>query len=498
MASDWDRLLERLRVLRDLGSASSLLTWDQAVMMPPGGAIGRAQTLATLEAIAHERLTDPAIGELIDALADADLDQWQRAHVRVLAHDYERAVRVPADLVRAIAEARGLAYPVWTRARPANDWRMFEPPLNKLINLKKQEADAIGYDGERYDALLDMFEPETTTAEIESIFYQLVTELRPISEAILEAAGQRPAWLTGDYDERAQQQFCAWLVERLGFTMAEGRLDTSPHPFTQMIAYGDVRQTTRTHPKTILPAIFAAIHETGHALYDLGYPKDHFGLPAGGAPSLGIHESQSRMWENQVGRRASFCAWMLPNLKERFGHALGSLTPEQFHRGVNHPERSLIRVDADEVTYNLHIALRFELELELFRDKLEVSELPEAWNDGMERHLGIRPESDVNGVLQDVHWSIGALGYFPTYTLGTLYAAAFFDVAQRDLDGLDADFRKGDCSRLLDWLREKVHSNAYLYPARELGRMITGAPQSVNPFLNYVKSKYGEIYEITF
>jgi carboxypeptidase Taq len=496
MNEHWDRLLPRLHELSDLRSAAALLHWDQAALMPPKGAPARARAMATIESTFHNRLVDPEIGELLDRLSDDDINETTAAHVRVLRRHYDRATKVPAELVRAIAEARGLAYQAWTQARPANDFKTLEPHLENLIALKKEEADAVGWENERYDALLDVFEPDARTQEIETLFSELVQDLRPIADSITEVAGERPEWHLGNYDEATQQDFCRWLVGEIGFDFEAGRLDKSPHPFTMGIAHGDTRQTIRTDPRFLMTSIYAAIHETGHALYEQGIPASLAGLPAGTYSSLGMHESQSRLWENQIGRSRPFTDWMLPHLKERFETELGSITPEEFHRGVNHPRRDLIRVEADEVTYNLHVALRFELELEMFRDKLEVADLPGAWDDGMEKHVGIRPDCDRNGVLQDVHWSIGALGYFPTYTLGTLYAAAFFAVAHADLDGLEDDVRRGDTGRLLEWLRERIYSKAFLIPAKELGEEIIGEQLTVEPFLSYLRTKYSEIYDL--
>ena len=497
MSDAWNRLLPRLFELNDLRSAAALLQWDQAALMPPKGGPARARAMATIESTFHQRLVDPEIGELIGLLSDADLDEVTAAHVRVLKRHHARATKVPPELVRAIAEARGLAYQTWTMARPANDFKQFEPELGRLISLKKEEADAVGWEEERYDALLDVYEPDATTRDTEALFSELVRGLTPVADSILAAAGERPEWLHGDYDERTQEEFCSWLVAQIGFDFQGGRLDKSPHPFTMGIAPGDTRQTIRTDPRFLPTSIYAAIHETGHALYEQGIPTALAGLPAGTFASLGMHESQSRLWENQVGRSRAFTDWMLPHLKSRFESELGSITPEEFHRGVNHPSRGLIRVEADEVTYNLHVALRFELELDIFRDKLDVADLPGAWNDAMDKRVGIRPDSDANGVLQDVHWSIGSFGYFPTYTLGTLYAAAFFEVARAELDDLDNDLRRGETANLLHWLRERVHARAYLEPAKDIGEKIIGAPLTAEPFLSYLATKYSTIYEIS-
>ena len=496
MSTPWERLLPCLREIDDLAAAVKLLHWDQAVMMPPAGGPSRASAIATLQALLHERLTDPATGGLLEELAaDESLDDDQRAHVRVFRRDYEKATKIPPELVKELAELEGLAYQAWTEARPASDFGILKPHLERMVELKKEEADALGWEGERYDALLDTYEPDMTTVEIEAMFAELGDGLRPLVEAVIEAAPPPPEFLTRTYDAAKQEAFSQWLVRTLAFDVNGGRLDTSPHPFTAHIAAGDVRQTTKADPRDLMMSIFATIHETGHALYEQGLPERLLGLPASRPASLGLHESQSRMWENQVGRSRAFTEFMLPHLKEHFPEELGMLAPEDFYRGVNHPRRTLIRVTADELTYNLHVALRFEIEVALFRDELAVADLPDAWDAGMEKHLGIRPESHDDGVLQDMHWSMGALGYFPTYTLGNLYSAAFYAAARDDLPGLDDDLRAGDGTRLLSWLREKVHAHAYLRPAKEIGEDIIGGPLSARPLLDYLETKFKSLYD---
>ena len=499
MSEAWGRLKARLEELRDLGSAQKLFEWDQAVLMPEKGGRARAKAAATLEGISHDRLTDPEVGALLDELgADDSLPDDQKAHVRVTRREYDRATKVPADLVREIAELQGVSYQTWTEARPKNDFKMMEPFLERLVELKKQEADAIGWQGERYDALIDVFEPDMTTAEVEKMFADLVTGLTPLANSILDNAGDKPEWLNAAYPEDKQMAFSHWLCEQIAFDTKGGRLDQSPHPFTIQIGVGDVRQTTRTEPNTVMDSIFSTLHETGHALYEQGIPEELNGLPAGSVASLGLHESQSRMWENQVGRSRPFTEFMLPRLKDLFPENLGSISFEEFHRGANYPERSLIRVSADEVTYNLHVALRFELELAMFRGDLAVADLPGAWNDQMESFLGIKPTTDSDGVLQDMHWPIGALGYFPTYTLGTLYSAAFFDKAHAELGGLEDDLRKGDGSRLLTWLNDNVFRHAYLREPKGIAEDIIGGPITAGPFIEYLRTKYSAIYGMQF
>jgi carboxypeptidase Taq len=396
-----------------------------------------------------------------------------------------------------MAELEATCYQVWTKARPANDFAMLEPYLEKMISLKSAYADAIGWTNERYDALLDDFEPGMTASEVEEMFSELSTSLQPMVEPIIEAAGPTPEFVTRSYDPQRQQEFCGWLVKELGFDTDGGRLDTSPHPFTMNVGPGDVRQTTKSLRDEIMMSIYAAIHETGHALYEQNIPDDIKGSPVGQAPSLGLHESQSRLWENQVGRSRSYAGFIFRHLQERFPDELGDVDQELFYRGANHPRRSLIRVSADEVTYNLHTALRFELELALFRDQLSVKDLPGAWNDAMERLIGVVPADDADGVLQDMHWSIGAFGYFPTYTLGTLYAAAFFEKAREDLPDLDEHLSQGRTRGVLDWMRTNIYERGYLYPAKQLGEMVLGEPISARPFISYIRAKFSDMYDIS-
>ncbi|MDQ4094930.1 MAG: carboxypeptidase M32, partial [Actinomycetota bacterium] len=349
---------------------------------------------------------------------------------------------------------------------------------------------------ERYDALLDEYEPQMTAADVVKLFDELRSGLEPMIDKILDAAGEPPAWLFQTYDPDKQLKFCDWLVRQLGFDMEQGRLDLSPHPFTMTVGAGDVRQTTRTEAAALLSSVYAAIHETGHALYEQGIPSHLLDWPVGRAPSLGMHESQSRMWENQVGRGEAYTAFLLPHLKEHFPDELGMLTPEDFHRGVNHPRRTLIRVTADELTYNLHVAMRFELELALFRDELAVADLPGAWDEASEKAIGVKSETVADGVLQDMHWSMGALGYFPTYSLGTIYAAAFFDKAVEELGDMSDDFRTGDTSQLLSWLRKNIHEQAYRFSAKELAERVTGGPLTAKPLLDYLADKYSALYDV--
>lgn len=498
MLTSWERIVTKLREMNDINSAYSLLEWDQASLMPPKGGAARARAVGTMAKLSHARLIDEELGELLSELAsDRSLDPIQTASVRILKRERDKATKVPVELVTELKESEMRGYQAWAEARPDSDFATFQPFMEQTVRLKKEEADALGWTNERYDACLDHFEPEMTAREVEAVFTDLIEGLQPLAAAILDAAGPKPEFLAHRYDAQRQTAFCNALVDRIGFDRDGGRLDFSPHPFTITISPGDVRQTLRVEEDDLMMSIYAAIHETGHALYDQGFPQEMAGLPVGDAPSMGMHESQSRLWENHVGRGRAFSDHLLVGLKEQFGTELGGTDPDEFYRGINYPERSLIRIKADEVTYNLHIALRFELELALFRDELTVADLPDAWDAAMEKHLGIRPENNSEGVLQDMHWADGYFGYFPTYSLGTLYAAAFFEKLSADNPGLDDDLRAGDTARVLAWLRANVHSQGYLVPSKELAKKILGTDISARPFLDHIKAKYSAIYSLS-
>ncbi|MDQ4065207.1 MAG: carboxypeptidase M32 [Actinomycetota bacterium] len=490
----WERLVARLAEMADLRHARNLAHWDLDIMMPPGGAASRARMVATLEGLLHERFTDPQLGDLIAELESQDSDDIERtASVRVLRREYDKATKVPIALVKELAEVTSNSYPVWFEAKTAANFALFEPHLKRIVALKKDYADALGYKTERYEVLLDDYEPDMPPIVVENLFDELALGLAPIFEQVTQRVGARPAWRHRDYDDAKRVEFCTWLAQHVGFDMRTGRLDTSPHPSTIRVGIGDVRQTVERGGGSVTDAVFTTLHETGHALYDQGMPNTD--LPIGDSPSMGMHESQSRLWENHVGRSRAFCEFVLPHLQARFPE-LDDLSSDDFYRGVNRPERSLIRVRADELTYPLHVIVRFQLELALFRDELDVADVRDAWDSAYEKHLGIRPANDAEGVLQDMHWAIGYLGYFPTYTLGTLYAAAFYRKAEEELGDLTDELRKGETTRLLEWLRAKIHSKGYLKPASDLARDVLGTDLSAQPFLDHVKTRYGELYGI--
>jgi carboxypeptidase Taq len=497
----YEELIRRIKECNLLGSCASLLGWDERTYMPRNGSAHRAEQMALLARMTHELLTAPRIGELLAELRDspllADKEGPAAANVREIRRSHDRAVKLPKELVEELARVTTRAQQVWQEARAANDFAAFRPWLEKIVHLKQQEADAIGYKEAPYDALLDEYEPGATTREITGIFAELRAELTPLVAAIMASPRKAPrALLERDYPVEQQQAFGQAAAAAIGFDFDAGRLDVTTHPFCSGIGPGDCRITTRYNPHRFNDAFFGILHEAGHGIYDQGLDPEHFGTPLGSAASLGIHESQSRLWENQVGRSRAFWEQFLPRAKQSFPAALRDVRLEEFVFAINDVQPSFIRVEADEATYNLHIILRFELEQALINGTVKPAEVPEAWDERFEKSFQLRPPSAALGCLQDIHWSMGGIGYFPTYTLGNLYAAQFMVQARRDLGDLDDDFRRGNFGRLKSWLNDKVHRPGQRFRPAELCRRITGQPLSHKPLLSYLRTKYAPLYGI--
>jgi carboxypeptidase Taq len=490
------RFTDRCREIHDLGEIQALLEWDQQVTMPPRGTEQRGAQMAALAGLIHARLTDPALGDLIASLEDhPGLDGDRRADVREARRARDRAVRIPAALVTARAEACALAQGVWVEARRTSDFGLFRPHLEKVLDLTRQVAAAIGTP-DPYDALLDEYEPGMTAAALRGIFDGLRPRLTSLLERIRGASRRPdPAILKRPCPAAAQEAFCRRLMADQGYDLTAGRLDASVHPFTSG-TFGDVRITTRYDERWLPTALFGLLHEAGHAIYEQGLDPARYRDPAGATCSLGIHESQSRFWENLVGRSRPFWRHYYPLLKEAFPGTFDDVPDEGFYRAVNTVAPSLVRVEADEVTYNLHIILRFELEVLLVAGRLAVADLPEAWNERMRIYLGLTPPSDALGVLQDIHWSAGAIGYFPTYALGNLYAAQFMERLRADLPDLDGRVARGELAPVKAWLNEKIHRPGRRWLAPELCERVTGRPLSAEPALAHLEAKYADIYAL--
>jgi len=499
MNDAYHKLMERVRDLGRLQSIGQLLDWDQEVLMPSGGSSARAEQLSLIAGLAHEQLISDETGKLLDGAAADDSDAVARTNLRETRRSFDRAVKVPTALVKEIAHASSLAKDAWAKARAKSDFSLFADHLGKMIDLKKQLAEAIGYETEAYDALMDEFEPGAKAKDVETLFASLREEIVPLLEQV-QAAPNKPdaSILTRHYPQAGQEAISRRVAEAIGYDFESGRADVSVHPFCTTIGgSGDVRITTRYIEDFLPSSVFGTMHEVGHALYEQGLLSEHRFTPMAEAVSLGIHESQSRMWENMVGRSRAFWAFHYGELQRTFPEALGDVSLDDFYRAINTAAPSFIRVEADELTYNLHIILRFEIERGLFTDKIKVTDVPTIWNEQFQAILGITPPDDAKGCLQDIHWSMGAFGYFPTYTLGNLYAAQFFEQARQDIPALDDHIRRNEHHPLLDWLRENIHRHGRRYRADELVERLTGRALSIKPFVNYVKSKFGEVYGLS-
>ena len=488
-----EALRARMHELKDLGGILGLMTWDQETYLPSKAGAARAAQLATLQGLYHQRLVAPEVGDWLEQAERTENDPATRAMLKVFRRERDHAVRVPESLVRALAEAQSVGLESWREARAERAFPRFAPALTRLLELRREQADAIGHGGERYDALLDHFEPEMTTARLLPVLEALRAALVPLVDA-LDGTFDGPELFDGrPFDVEQQWRFTLQLLELLGFDLGAGRQDRSIHPFTGGTHPTDVRLTTRIDPRNPSPAVFGTLHEFGHGLYEQGFEPEHHRTPLAAAPSMGLHESQSRLWENLVGRSLPFWGFLYPRLQAAFPEALAGAELESFHRAINRVRRSPIRVEADEVTYNLHIILRTSLEVRLLRDELAVADLPDAWNAAMVATLGIRPRDDVEGVLQDIHWAHGELGYFPTYALGNLYSASLMRAAEQALPGLWDEIARGELGSLRAWLRDRIHRHGAWGSAEERVQAVTGHGLTDADFLAYLRGKYGAL-----
>ncbi|MEE9555022.1 MAG: carboxypeptidase M32 [candidate division Zixibacteria bacterium] len=484
-----------------LNSCQAILDWDERTYMPPNGSENRANQAALLAGMVHDKFTSPRIGEIINELIyagiDPEADNVDSANLREIKRAYDKAVKVPKSLVEELSRTITMGQRAWQEAREKSDFPAFQPWMEKIVKLKRQQAEAVGYKGVPYNAMLDDFEPGASTAHITKVFAGLRDELVKLLTKIRES-GTKPdgSIITRDYPVERQRQFGTDAAKAIGFNFDSGRLDETVHPFCTGFGPGDIRITTRYDKNHFPQAFFGILHEAGHGIYEQGLPVEYYGAPCGESASLGIHESQSRMWENMVGRSKSFWKHFFPKAQKTFPEALSDVTIDQFHFAVNDVRSSYIRVEADEATYNLHILLRFEMESAFFNGDISVAEVPALWSEKFEKYFGIKPENDKVGCLQDVHWSAGLIGYFPTYTLGNLFAAQFFAKAKEDLGDLDSQFAAGDFKPLFGWLRENIHSYGQRYRADDLVEKITGKPLTHKPLMDYLNTKYGELYKL--
>jgi len=492
-------LKDILAEVTDLGRAAALLEWDQETYMPPGGVQSRAEQLSTLLRLAHVHFTSEEVGRLLgeleDELGGRPFDSDEASLIRVTRRDYEQERKLPPDLVADVARAGSVARPVWEKARRDENFSLFAPYLEKNVELNRRIADAIGYEDRPYDALLDRSEPGMTTAQLEAIFAELKTAIVPlVSDITRHADLVDDRVLYRGFDPNLQVPYALDVVKRLGYDLERGRQDMSTHPFSTAFGPGDVRITTRVSRDFFNECLFGSIHESGHAMYNQGMGADIDRTPLWGGASPGVHESQSRLWENLVGRSLPFWRHFYPSLRSVFPEPLRDVDEEAFYRAVNRSYPSLIRVEADEVTYNMHVLLRFELENEMLEGTLKVQDLPEAWNARFKSYLGLNVPNDREGALQDIHWSFVSFGIFPGYTIGNLIGAQLMERIRADIPDLDAQFERGHFADLLGWLRRNVHRYGRKFTPNELMEHATGKPLTAAPWIAYVQQKFGALY----
>jgi len=487
-----------LNEINDLIAILGLIQWDQETYMPHGGSLGRSHQLSAISKVIHLKVTSPENGQLLEDLkpyaATLDPDSDDARLIKVAARLYDQRTKVPVEWVSEFARITGEAYAVWEHARAESDFASFQPYLKRIVEMRREYASFFEPYDHVYDPLLDEFEPGMKTADVQEIF----AWLRPRQVALIQAIAGRPqvddSFLHQAFDEKSQWNFGVEVITRLGYDWNRGRQDKAVHPFTQPMGLGDVRITTRFLPDYLPSALFSTTHESGHALYEMGVDPNLDRTPLGRGASMAVHESQSRLYENLVSRSYDFWVFFYPRLQEYFPSQLSTVPLKKFYASINKVAPSLIRVEADEATYNLHIMLRLELEIALIEGKLEVADLPQAWNDGMRDYLGLTPPNDAQGVLQDVHWSHGYMGYFSTYALGNLIGAQLWELVNREIPDLSKQIQRGEFATLTGWMREKVHRHGAKFEPQELVQRITGSKIDPAPYLRYLTEKYNRLY----
>ena len=497
----FDELKEKLLELAHIGSATAVLSWDQEVNMPEGGAKFRAETLSSLAGIYHEKFTSIEFEKLLKKIRKLEKNKELTIEESITFNEtwrqFSRSKKLPSDFVRELTKVCSNAQSVWAEARKKSDFNMFLPYLEKIVALKRKEAEMVGFKNTPYDALLDEFEPQMTTEEISIIFFELKKSLVDLLRKIKKSRVKiDPAILQGKFPIEKQKKFNEFVIGKMGFNFDFGRLDTSIHPFSTSFSPEDARITTRYDEKDFFYSLSSVIHETGHALYEQGLLSENFGTPLGESISHGMHESQSRIWEKIIGQSIYFWKYFYPKLKKEFPAPFDNISLDDFYKNINNVKPSLIRTESDEVTYNLHIILRFEIEKDLIEGTIEARDLPRIWNDKMKEYLGVHVPNDAVGVLQDVHWSCGYFGYLPTYALGNLYSAQIFHAAQRDILNLEKEIAAGKMEHFREWLRSSIHIHGKTYSANGLLKQLTGEELNSKYFIDYISNKYNDIYEL--
>ncbi|MBP8048109.1 MAG: carboxypeptidase M32 [Anaerolineales bacterium] len=496
MSEKLNELKEILGEVRDLYHAASVLEWDQNVSMPPGGSEARGQQLSTLGKIAHEKSTSDKVGKLLDELKKefTDKDSDEAALIRVTARNYEKSTRVPASFVAEQAIVTAKAFDVWVEAKGKSDFTIFQPHLERVVEMTQKYISFFPPADHPYDVLLDDYEPGMKTADVKEIFDHLRPQQVKLLKAIRSAKQVKDDFLFKKYNEKKVWDFGEKIITKFGYEWSRGRQDKAPHPFQTTFSVNDTRITNRFEPNNPLSTLFSAMHEAGHAMYEQGSNPAYERTPLAGGTSLAVHESQSRMWENLVGRSLPFWEHFFPEMKKTFPSQLDGISLKTFYKGINKVEPSLIRVNADEATYNLHVMLRLELEIGMIEGKFAIKDMPEIWNSKMQDYLGIVPPDDAHGVLQDVHWSNGLMGYFSTYALGNLVSAQLWEKINKDIKDLDDQIRMGKFDSLLNWLRGKIHIFGQKYDPQDLVQKVTGSKIDAAAYVRYLTKKYSDIY----
>lgn len=498
METKLTELKEHYAAYFDLSATGALLDWDQQTLMPTGGGPARARQAALIGRLAHEKLTEPAFGRLLDELQpyaeSLPYDHEDAALIRVARREYEHATKVPAAFIAKLYAHANTTFQVWERARPANDFASVRPLLEKTLDLTRQYVAFFAPYDHMMDPLIEESDYGMTVATIRPLFEQLRGQLAPLVKKVTAAQPVDDRCLKQTFADAQQWQFGLDVARGIGYDFERGRLDRAAHPFTTKFSLGDVRITTRVREHDLGDALFSTVHECGHAMYEQGINPGYEATPLGSGTSSGVHESQSRLWENLVGRSIDFWQFYYPKLQQVFPKQLGTVSLETFHRAINKVQRSLIRTDADELTYNLHVMIRFELEADMLEGRLAVKDLPDAWNAAYKRDLGIEPPDDRDGVLQDVHWygfRIG--GVFQGYTLGNIMSGMFYDAALKAHPEIPAQMREGRFDTLLGWLRENIYQHGSRFTAAELVQRVTGGELTIETYMTYLRMKYGEM-----
>jgi carboxypeptidase Taq len=500
MQAQIGKLKQLLGEIMDLYYTEAILGWDQQTYMPSGGAEDRGDQLATISQLRHIKMTSEEMGKLLDALEPSakqmDPDSDDACLVRLVRHQYDKRTRIPPDWVAEFARVTAVAHNAWQKARAESDYKQFQPHLEKIVDLRRQYAEFFSPYDHVYDPLLDDYERGMKTAEVREIFNKLRPLQVELIQAIVDSDQVDDSFLHQSYQQKEQWDFGVEVVSRFGYDWNRGREDTSAHPFTTSLSPNDVRITTRFDPEYVSTALFGTMHEGGHALYEQNFSKGLRRTPLADGASMAVHESQSRLWENLVGRSYEFWTYHLPRLKEYFPTQLGNINLDSFYKGINKVTPSLVRVEADEATYNLHVMLRFELEIAMMEGSIMVKDLPDAWNERVREYLGLTPPNDALGVLQDVHWSGGSIGYFPTYALGNLISVQIWDGIHRDIIDLDDQISKGEFGNLLNWLKEKLYTHGSKFEPQVIVEKITGRKIDPQPYVRYLQTKYKQIYNL--